>query len=47
MNVGGIFNSDPTHRTMAALPIHYTMGRSVIDSHLKAGATLICVEKSL
>ena len=32
---------------MAALPIHYTMGRSVIDSHLKAGATLILCGKSL
>ncbi len=47
VNVGGIFNIDPTHRTMAALPIHYTMGRSVIDSHLKAGATLILCGKSL
>lgn len=47
VNVGGIFNIDSTHRTMAALPIHYTMGRSVIDSHLKAGATLILCGKSL
>lgn len=46
-NVGGIFNIDPSHRTMAILPMHYTMGRSVIDSHLKAGATLLLCGKSL
>lgn len=46
-NVGGIFNIDSKHRTMAALPMHYTMGRSVIDSHLKAGATLLLCGKSL
>lgn len=46
-NVGGIFNIDSSHRTMAVLPMHYTMGRSVIDSHLKAGATLLLCGKSL
>lgn len=46
-NVGGIFEIDASHRTMAALPMHYTMGRSVIDSHLKAGATLLLCGKSL
>lgn len=46
-NVAGIFDIDATHRTMAVLPMHYTMGRSVIDSHLKAGATLLLCGKSL
>lgn len=47
INVGGIFSIDSTHRTMAVLPMHYTMGRSVIDSHLKAGATILLCGKSL
>lgn len=46
-NVGGIFKIDENHRTMAVLPMHYTMGRSVIDSHLKAGAILLLCKKSL
>lgn len=47
VNVGEIFGIDSKHRTMAVLPMHYTMGRSVIDSHLKAGATILLCGKSL
>lgn len=47
INVRGIFHIDESHRAMLALPMHYTMGRSVIDSHLKAGATILLCSKSL
>lgn len=46
-NVCGIFNIDETHRTLAQLPMHYTMGRSVIDSHLYGHATILLTAKPL
>ena len=46
-NVCKIFNIDETHRTMAQLPMHYTMGRSVIDSHLFGHATILLTGKPL
>ncbi len=46
-NVKQLFQLDSKQRAMASLPIHYTMGRSVIDSHLKAGATILLCGKSL
>lgn len=37
-NVAEMFNITPDDRPMAVLPMHYTMGLSVITSHLYAGA---------
>lgn len=46
-NVMNLFGLTPSERAMAALPMHYTMGLSVIASHLFAGATLLLCGKSL
>lgn len=46
-NVRQMFNLDSNERAMAILPMHYTMGLSVITSHLLAGATLLLSNKSL
>lgn len=46
-NVKNLFQLTPDERAMAILPMHYTMGLSVIASHLKAGATLLLSGKSL
>lgn len=39
-NVAEMFHITPDDRPMAVLPMHYTMGLSVIASHLYAGATV-------
>ena len=46
-NVLRLFGLTESERPMAALPMHYTMGLSVITSHLLAGATLILSGRSL
>ncbi len=46
-NVKNLFQLTPDERAMAILPMHYTMGLSVIASHLKAGATLLLSGRSL
>lgn len=46
-NVRHLFELDGTERAMAILPMHYTMGLSVIASHLLAGSTLLLSGKSL
>ena len=46
-NVKKLFGLTESERAMAILPMHYTMGLSVITSHLKAGATLILSGRSL
>lgn len=46
-NVLRLFGLTEDERPMAALPMHYTMGLSVIASHLLAGATLILSGRSL
>lgn len=46
-NVKNLFGLTPDERAMAVLPMHYTMGLSVIASHLKAGASLILSGRSL
>ena len=46
-NVRRLFKLDGTDRAMAILPMHYTMGLSVIASHLLAGATLLLSNRSL
>lgn len=46
-NVRSLFKLDGTEKAMAILPMHYTMGLSVIASHLLAGATLLLSGRSL
>jgi acyl-coenzyme A synthetase/AMP-(fatty) acid ligase len=46
-NVLRLFGLTENERPMAALPMHYTMGLSVIASHLLAGATLVLSGRSL
>ena len=46
-NVLRLFGLTEKERPMAVLPMHYTMGLSVISSHLLAGATLILSSRSL
>ena len=46
-NVRCLFELDGTERAMAILPMHYTMGLSVIASHLLAGSILLLSGKSL
>ena len=46
-NVRRLFEMDGTEKAMAILPMHYTMGLSVIASHLYAGATLLLSGRSL
>lgn len=46
-NVLRLFGLTENERPMAVLPMHYTMGLSVIASHLLAGATLILSGRSL
>ena len=46
-NVCRLFKLTGDERAMAILPMHYTMGLSVITSHLYAGATLLLSGRSL
>ncbi len=46
-NVRRLFELDGTEKAMAILPMNYTMGLSVISSHLLAGATLLLSGRSL
>ena len=46
-NVRRMFKLDGYEKAMAILPMHYTMGLSVIASHLLAGATLLLSGRSL
>lgn len=46
-NVRRLFQLGGTEKAMAILPMHYTMGLSVIASHLLAGATLLLSNRSL
>lgn len=46
-NVMRLFGLTDNERPMAVLPMHYTMGLSVITSHLLAGATIILSGRSL
>ena len=42
-----LFGLDKHERALATLPIYYTMGLSVISSHIYAGATILLTGKSL
>ena len=46
-NVRRLFKLDGSEKAMAVLPMHYTMGLSVITSHLLAGSTLLLSGRSL
>ena len=46
-NVRRLFGLTADERAMAILPMHYTMGLSVVASHLLAGATLLLSARSL
>lgn len=46
-NIATFFELDGTERPMVSLPIMYTMGVSMINSHLYRGATLLLSEESL
>lgn len=46
-NVASFFEISPDDRPAIALPMQYTMGLSVITSHLWAGATLVLFTQSL
>lgn len=46
-NVSQMFKLTNSERPMAVLPIHYTMGLSVISSHLLVGATILLSGYSL
>lgn len=46
-NVRRLFELTEDEKAMAVLPMHYTMGLSVIASHLLAGATLLLSGRSL
>lgn len=46
-NVLRMFELTPSEKAMAILPMHYTMGLSVIASHLLAGAKLLLSGRSL
>ncbi len=46
-NVRQMFKLGGSEKAMAILPMHYTMGLSVIASHLLAGATLLLSARSL
>lgn len=46
-NVSRLFELTEDERAMAILPMHYTMGLSVIASHLYIGATLLLSGRSL
>ena len=46
-NVMNLFGLTPSERAMASLPMHFTMGLSVITSHLYAGATVLLSGRSL
>lgn len=40
-NISAFFELDSTERPMVDLPIHYTYGLSILNSHLYAGATVL------
>ena len=46
-NVRQLFKLDGSEKALAILPMHYTMGLSVITSHLLAGSTLLLSGRSL
>jgi acyl-coenzyme A synthetase/AMP-(fatty) acid ligase len=46
-NVASLFGLTEKERAIVILPLHYTMGLSVVSSHLSVGATLLVVQSSM
>ena len=46
-NVAELFELSEKERAIVILPMHYTMGLSVISSHIYAGATVLLIRKTL
>ena len=46
-NVANMFDLKKYDKAIAVLPLHYTMGLSVINSHLFSGSTVLLSKKSL
>jgi long-chain acyl-CoA synthetase len=46
-NVAAFFELTPDERAIVVLPMHHTMGLSVINSHLFAGATILLTKETL
>ena len=46
-NVAAFFDLSPSDRPIASLPFHYTMGLSLVTSHLYAGSTILLTRSNL
>lgn len=46
-NVSRFFELDNSDKTFSFLPMYYTMGLSVIHSHLKVGATIVLIKSGM
>lgn len=46
-NIATFFECDSTHKPILDLPINYTFGLSVLNSHLYAGGTILLTQKSV
>ena len=47
LNISTFFDLSEKDRPLMVLPLHYTMGLSMVFSHLKAGATVLITDKSM
>lgn len=47
LNISTFFNLSQTDRPLMVLPLHYTMGLSMVFSHLKVGATILITDLSM
>ena len=47
LSVSSFFELDSSDRTFSFLPMYYTMGLSVIHSHLRVGATVVLVKSAM
>lgn len=46
-NVATFFELSETEKAIVILPLHYTMGLSIVSSHLSVGATLLIIKSSM
>lgn len=47
LNISTFFGLDETERPLMVLPLHYTMGLSMVFSHLKVGATVLITDAKM
>ncbi|MBD5387036.1 AMP-binding protein [bacterium] len=47
LNISAFFELTDADRPLMVLPLHYTMGLSMVFSHLKAGATILITDLSM